>query len=51
MIKKSLLLTFLMALFMPWAANAQTTLTVCDGTNRNDKVPFDGYNADAAQHN
>ena len=47
---KALLYALLVALFMPWAANAQT-LTVCDGTENSDKVPFDGYNADDSQHN
>ena len=49
--KKALLFALLAALFMPWAANAQTTLTVCDGTDNSNKVPFDGYNADSQQHN
>ena len=30
---------------------AQNTLTVCNGTSYNDYVPFQGYNADGAQHN
>ena len=47
---KHLLLTLLLALLVPWAAMAQT-VTVCDGTNNSSVVPFDGYNADAAQHN
>ena len=49
--RKNLLFALLAALFMPWAANAQTTLTVCDGTDNSNKVPFDGYNADSQQHN
>lgn len=36
----------LMTLFMPWAAKAQETLTVCDGTNStlttNNQVPMYG---------
>jgi len=33
-------------------ANLQAgELTVCDGTANSSKVPFDGYNADGAQHN
>ena len=32
-------------------ARAQETLTVCDGTANSRYVPFDGYNADHAQHN
>ena len=44
--KKSLLFTLLLALFMPWAANAQETLTVYgDGTQTtNAYVPmYSGY--------
>ena len=50
---KSLLLTLLLAILVPWAANAQdrSELTVCNGTNNSEKVPFDGWNADGAQHN
>ena len=51
MIKKSLLLTLLLAVFAPWAANAQETLTVHDGTGTNRYVPFYGYYADEAQTN
>ncbi len=40
----------LVALLLPFASQAQT-LTVCDGTVNNQYIPFDGYNADAAQHN
>ena len=47
---KHLLLLLLMALLAPWAAQAQT-VTVCEGTENSSVVPFDGYNADAAQHN
>ena len=47
---KHLLMTLLLALFAPWAANAQT-VTVCDGTTTNTYVPIYGTWADAAQHN
>ena len=40
----------LLALFAPWAANAQT-VTVCNGTDNSQYVPFEGYNADNPQHN
>ena len=39
-------------MLLPMASHAQTMyLTVCDSTASSDKVPFDGYNADADQHN
>ena len=38
------------AMLLPFASHAQT-LTVYDGTDNSQYVPFDGYNADAAQHN
>ena len=38
------------AMLLPFASQAQT-LTVCEGTVNNQYIPFDGYNADAAQHN
>ena len=41
----------LLALLLPLAAQAQQTLTVADSTASSAVVPFDGYNADAAQHN
>ena len=41
----------LIALIAPWAANAQSPLTVCDGTTTNTYVPIYGTWADAAQHN
>ena len=44
-----LLITLLMALFAPLAMNAQSTLTVNDGTTTNEYVPFYGYYADEAQ--
>lgn len=48
-------LTLAVLLAAPWGGyfnqvQAQT-LTVHDGTGNNQYVPFDGYNADAAQHN
>ena len=47
MFKKSLLIMMLMAVFAPWAAEAQETLTVYgDGTVTNRFVPIDGYNVD-----
>ena len=45
--KRSLLFLLLLALFMPWAAQAQNELTVYeDGTNSNSYVPFYGLYAD-----
>lgn len=45
--KRSLLFLLLLALFMPWAAQAQNELTVYeDGTNSNGYVPFYGLYAD-----
>ena len=45
--KRSLLFLLLLALFMPWAAQAQNELTVYeDGTNNNGYVPFYGLYAD-----
>ena len=41
----------LLALLLPLAAHAQQTLTVADSTASSAVVPFDGFNADAAQHN
>ena len=42
MSKKLSFLMLLMVLFVPWAANAQETLTVHDGTTTNSYVPFSG---------
>lgn len=39
------------ALMMPWAMRAQSTLTVCDGTDSNEYVPIYGYYADDEQTN
>ena len=41
----------LLALLVPWAAKAQNTLTVCDGTVTNSYIPIYGYWADSPQHN
>ena len=38
-------------LFIPWQAKAQSTLTVCNGTETNNHVPFYGYYADETQRN
>ena len=38
-------------LFIPWQAKAQSTLTVCNGTETNNYVPFYGYYADETQRN
>ena len=48
------LLLLLCALLAPWAAVGQSqtlTLTVCDGTNNNQHVPFAAFSAVNAQHN
>ena len=44
--RKSLLLLLLFALLAPWAANAQNTVTVCDGTTTNSNIPVYGYSGD-----
>ena len=44
--RKSLLFALLVALFMPWAAQAQEELTVCDGTTTNNYIPFYGSYVD-----
>ena len=44
--RKSLLFLLLLALIAPWAANAQNTLTVCEGTATNAYIPVYGYYAD-----
>ena len=45
-------LLLLVALLVPWAAVGQSqTLTVCDGTNNNEHVPFEAFSAVNAQHN
>ena len=49
--RKLLSLWALLALLLPLATQAQLTLTVADGTASNDCVPFQGFNADNAQHN
>ena len=47
MSKKVLLMMLLMAIFAPWAANAQSELTVYDGSATNGNVPVYGWYADA----
>ncbi len=44
--KKSLLLLLLMAMFAPWAAQAQEELTVNDGTVTNARIPVNGLYTD-----
>ena len=46
LIKKTFLLMLLMAVFTPWAANAQETVTVCDGTTTNSYIPIYGSYVD-----
>ena len=46
-IKKTHLLILLLAIFMPWQAKAQETLTVYDGTGDNQYIPMYGYYFDA----
>ena len=43
---KRLLLLLLMALLVPWAAQARETLTVCNGTETNEYLPVYGYYVD-----
>jgi hypothetical protein len=43
MCKKSLLFVLLMAMFAPWAANAQTIVEIGDGTAGSNRVPIDTY--------
>ena len=45
------ILVFCLAMLVGGKVWGQQTLTVKEGTENNDKVPFDGYNADASQHN
>ena len=49
--KRFYLLCLLMALLTPWVTIQADDLTVNDGTASSSAVPFDGFNADAAQHN
>lgn len=46
LINKTFCLMLLMALFMPWKAYAQETLTVCDGTTTNNYIPINGMYVD-----
>ena len=48
---KKLIFSVLLLLMTAIGVVAQETLTVCDGTVSNEYVPFQGYNADNAQHN
>ena len=41
--KRSLLFALLLALFMPWAANAQTTVTIGEGTATSNTNPIGTY--------
>ncbi len=44
---KKFLMILMFALFcIPWVANAQNTLTVCDGTTTNSNIPVYGYSGD-----
>ncbi len=43
MCKKSLLIALLLALFMPWVAQAQETVTIGDGTSTSRNVPIGTY--------
>ena len=49
--KKFLQMMLLAALLVPIGARAQNTLTVANGTETNDYVPFYGLYTDADQHN
>ena len=49
--QKFLRILMLTALLLPFALQAQNTLTVCSGTTSNEYVPFYGYYADEDQHN
>ena len=44
-------LTMLVTLCLAGTMQAQSTLTVHDGEATSQYIPFDGYNADHAQHN
>ena len=49
--KKYLQMFALVALMaIPWATQAQNTLTLCDGTATHNFVPFYGYYADESQN-
>ena len=51
MFKKLFTLVLFALLAVPLVTQAQEELTVAEGTTSNSYVPFEGYNADAAQHN
>ena len=44
--KKLLFILLTFAAMLPWAANAQETLTVCNGTNTHTKIPMNGLYVD-----
>ncbi|MBR3573307.1 MAG: chitobiase/beta-hexosaminidase C-terminal domain-containing protein [Bacteroidales bacterium] len=44
--KKLLFILLTVATMLPWAANAQETLTVCNGTNTHTKIPVNGLYVD-----
>ena len=44
-------LLLIAALLVPWVTNAQTTVTVADGTETNSYIPIYGFYADEDQHN
>ena len=51
MLKSIKRLLLVAALLVPWVTNAQTTVTVADGTATNDYIPIYGLWADVDQHN
>ena len=51
MLKSIKRLLLIAALLVPWVTNAQTTVTVADGTATNNYIPVYGLYADEDQHN
>ena len=51
MLKSIKRLLLIAALLVPWVTNAQTTVTVADGTATNGYIPVYGFYADDDQHN
>ena len=51
MLKSIKRLLLVAALLVPWVTNAQTTVTVADGTATNSYIPVYGFYADDDQHN
>ena len=51
MLKSIKRLLLIAALLVPWVTNAQTTVTVADGTATNSYIPIYGLYADEDQHN